>query len=186
MTSLSFDRNVQLHTFCFSRLLSSPITTTVGSIPHASDHRLLESLSSINADSLVQSTSAQQKAQQPHPHAIQLQQHQTVTIKDDILSGSVQSHLPKLTNGEATTTSGLVTVYNPSDGTLSLSLETARSLGIDVAAGSIVQQVSKGPAASIPAAASSVVMNNASLLPSSLSSDGTVTYILRSAPSVTW
>jgi hypothetical protein len=72
-----------------------------------------------------------------------------------------------------------MTVFNPSDGTLSLSLETARSLGIDV--GPV--QVSKGPTT---LSASPVVVNNASLLPSSLSSDGLVTYILRSAPAVTW
>ena len=82
-----------------------------------------------------------QKAQLHHTaQAIQLQQHQTVTIKDDILSGSVQGHLPTRSNSEGQAASGLMTVYNPNDGTLSLSLETARSLGIDVAAGSIIQQ----------------------------------------------
>jgi hypothetical protein len=42
---------------------------------------------------------------------------------------------------------GLVTVFNPSDGTFSLSLETARSLGLEVSPGpgaTLVQQVELG------------------------------------------
>ena len=76
-----------------------------------------------------------------------------------------------------------MTVYNPGDGTLSLSLETARSLGIEVGGGSIVQQVSKSP--QTISAPSSVVVNSSSFIPSSIS-DGGITYILTSAPAVTW
>jgi hypothetical protein len=150
----------------FSRLLNSPITTSVGSVRHDSGDRLFDQLAGI-----------EHNLSSPNSKHVQ-QQLQSLGVKNGLLS-TAQLSKPNISQ---TSNSGLMTVYNPGDGTLSLSLETARSLGIEVGGGSIVQHVSKGHSI-IPAP--SVVMNGASLLPSSIS-DGTVTYILRSAPAVTW
>ena len=157
------------------------MTTSVDS---TNDHRMLESLSSsMTTDHGLTTTQPQQSLnqprilRQPQQQLLQHQQLHQVQAKPDLLA---QAHLPKLGGGVETSNPGLMTVFNSNDGTLSLSLETARSLGIDVGP---VQQASKGPTT---LSASPVVVNNASLLPSSLSSDGTVTYILRSAPAVTW
>ena len=163
------------------------MTSNVDSISHANDHRLLESLSVISTDHSLTTSQPQHSFTQPrilrqsHQHLLQQQQLHPVQPKPELLANAVQSHLPKLGSGVETSGSGLMTVFNSNDGTLSLSLETARSLGIDVGP---IQQVSS--CSTTMSASPGVVVNNASLLPSSMSSDGTVTYILRSAPAVTW
>ena len=92
-----------------------------------------------------------------------------------------------------------MTLFNPEDGTLSLSLETARSLGIEVGVNPthILDHVTKSPATlSAPTVmnSSAVVMNSSAVAMNSPSvvmsnsnlPDGTFTYILRAAPPPTW
>ena len=95
--------------------------------------------------------------------------------------------------------SGLMTLFNPEDGTLSLSLETARSLGIEVGGTPphMMDRVTKSPTTM---SAPSAVMNSSAVLNSSAVAmnsptvvmsnsnlpDGTFTYILRAAPPPAW